>query len=117
MIFFVENLKSLKGRSSLVSTISARIKKRFQGSRTKKEKDGRSVKAMFYKCSAFIIEKGNKEIMEVILLIRKDDDGTIRYSLINDSRKSLERLSYMQGQRYFIERFFQEAKQQLGMNN
>ncbi len=48
-------------------------------------------------------------------MIRKDVDGIIRYSLSN-SRYKFAKLAYMQGQRYFIERAFQDAKQQVGLN-
>lgn len=107
----------VKGRSALVTTVSKRLKKTdYKEVELRKTRNGKAVKAMFYKCPAFILEKGNTQIMEVVLLIRKDNDGTIRYSITNDIGQSLERLAYMQGQRYFIERSFQEAKQQLGMN-
>lgn len=107
----------VKGRSALVTTVSKSIKKaKFKEVKLRKNRLGKAVKAMFYMCPAFIIEKGNKDIMEVRLLIRKDDDGTIRYSITNDTEKKLERIAYMQGKRYFIERSFQEAKQQFGMN-
>ena len=51
------------------------------------------------------------------LIVRRDTDtNEIKYSLSNAPvETSVERLAYMQGQRCFIERFFQDAKNQCGM--
>jgi SRSO17 transposase len=48
-------------------------------------------------------------------LIRKDFNGEISYHLTN-SRAHIQRLAYIQGQRYFVEQAFREAKQELGMD-
>ena len=51
------------------------------------------------------------------LVVRKDSEGCIKYSLSNAPAKtSLHRLLYMQGQRHFIERSFQDAKSHLGLD-
>ena len=56
--------------------------------------------------------------MELILLIRKDADGTIKYSLSNAPQDViLKELAYQQSKRYFIERNFQDAKQELGLDD
>ena len=57
----------------------------------------------------------DKTKSKLVLLIRKDEDGSLRYSLTN-SRKHLPKLAFMQVQRYFVERAFQDAKQQMGLN-
>jgi SRSO17 transposase len=51
-----------------------------------------------------------------LLIVRREADGSHKYSLSNapaDTR--WERLGYMQCQRFFIERAFQDAKSELGM--
>jgi SRSO17 transposase len=51
-----------------------------------------------------------------VLVVRQEQDGSFKYSLSNISAQtSWERLAYMQGQRYWIERSFQDAKSELGM--
>lgn len=50
------------------------------------------------------------------LVVRQDADGAFKYSLANCAvTTSWERLAYMQAQRYWIERGFQDAKSELGM--
>jgi SRSO17 transposase len=51
-----------------------------------------------------------------LLVVRREKDGTFKYSLSNASAKtSWERLGFMQAQRFWIERAFQDAKSELGM--
>jgi SRSO17 transposase len=51
-----------------------------------------------------------------LLIVRQEEDGTFKYSLSNCvSATSWERLGYMQAQRFWIERAFQDAKSELGM--
>lgn len=50
------------------------------------------------------------------LVVRQEQDGAFKYSLSNAAQQvSWERLGYMQAQRYWIERAFQDAKSELGM--
>jgi SRSO17 transposase len=50
------------------------------------------------------------------LVVRQEQDGTFKYSLSNAAEQvGWERLGYMQAQRYWIERAFQDAKSELGM--
>jgi len=52
------------------------------------------------------------------LLVRRESGkpDCIKYTLTNaGSDTTLERLAFMQGQRYFVERSFQNAKSYLGM--
>lgn len=50
------------------------------------------------------------------LVVRQEQDGTFKYSLSNAPETvTWERLGYMQTQRYWIERAFQDAKSELGM--
>jgi hypothetical protein len=51
-----------------------------------------------------------------LLIVRQEEDGTFKYSLSNCSpEKTWEQLGYMQAQRFWIERAFQDAKSELGM--
>ena len=50
------------------------------------------------------------------LVVRQEHDGTFKYSLSNAAPDTTwERLAYMQTQRFWIERAFQDAKSELGM--
>jgi SRSO17 transposase len=47
---------------------------------------------------------------------REEADGTFKYSLTNAPESTgIETLAYMQAQRFWIERAFQDAKSELGM--
>jgi SRSO17 transposase len=51
-----------------------------------------------------------------LLVVREEADGTFKYSLTNAPESpSWEHLAYMQAQRFWIERAFQDAKSELGM--
>jgi SRSO17 transposase len=51
-----------------------------------------------------------------LLIVRQESDGTFKYSLSNAAADTpWERLAYMQAQRFWIERSFQDAKSELGM--
>jgi hypothetical protein len=51
-----------------------------------------------------------------LLVVRQEADGACKYSLTNaPADSSWERLGYMQAQRCWIERCFQDAKSELGM--
>lgn len=79
-------------------------------------KDGTPIKTLFHFRTVYVVLKELGKVMEAKLLIRKDEDGTIRYALSNDLKASKHRLAFMHSQRYFIERSFQDTKQQLGLN-
>jgi SRSO17 transposase len=50
------------------------------------------------------------------LVAREEADGTFKYSLTNAPESTgIETLAYMQAQRFWIERAFQDAKSELGM--
>jgi SRSO17 transposase len=51
-----------------------------------------------------------------LLIVREEADGTFKYSISNAAADTTwERLAYMQAQRFWIERCFQDAKSELGM--
>ena len=60
---------------------------------------------------------GDSELpIEVWLLISERADGSVKYSLSNAERSiGFEALARRQGQRYFVERCFQDGKSHLGM--
>lgn len=61
-------------------------------------------------------ERGESKARKRRLLIRKDADGSLKFSLTNlPEGKALVEYAKAQGQRYWIEHAFHEAKSQLGM--
>lgn len=51
-----------------------------------------------------------------LLIVRQEADGTFKYSMSNAAADTpWKRLAYMQAQRFWIERCFQDAKSELGM--
>lgn len=55
----------------------------------------------------------------VLVISRNQSDNKIKYSLSNGDylTTSIQRFAYMQAQRYWVERAFQEAKSELGMSD
>jgi SRSO17 transposase len=61
-------------------------------------------------------EKPDTRARKRLLVVRQEADGSFKYSLSNaPSQTSWQRLGYMQAQRFWIERAFQDAKSELGM--
>jgi SRSO17 transposase len=61
-------------------------------------------------------EIGQPKARRRLLVVRKEADGSFKYSLTNAAANtSWERLGFMQAQRFWIERSFQDAKSELGM--
>jgi SRSO17 transposase len=79
-------------------------------------KEGTPIKTSYHVRTVYLSIKEHGTVIPAKLLIRKDNDGTIRYALSNDMKASKHRLAFMHSQRYFIERSFQDMKQQLGLN-
>lgn len=107
----------VKGKAVEVQSIKKKLSdKDFKKLAVRTTKEGEVVKALFYFQTVFIAIKEYTTVMEVKLIIRKDEDGKVHYILCNDLKASKHRLAFMHSQRYFIERSFQECKQQLGLN-
>jgi hypothetical protein len=71
------------------------------------------------RCPVWLLESGETEARswQLVVTREKGDPKTIKYSLSNAPRStSLPRLAYMQRQRYWVERAFQEAKNEAGMD-
>jgi SRSO17 transposase len=61
-------------------------------------------------------EVGRPKARRRLLVVRRERDGSFKYSLSNAAADtSWEQLGYMQAQRFWIERSFQDAKSELGM--
>lgn len=78
---------------------------------------GRLVREAVLK-KVWIWKKGASEVEETQLLIsRKSDKTEVKYSLCDEPQKelSVETALYRQMQRYWIERAFQEIKEQIGL--
>lgn len=107
----------VKGKSTTPQQIACSLKaKDFKKISVRITKEGSPVKTTCYSRTVYLALKEEGAILEVRLLIRKDEDGTIRYALSNNLKASIHRLAFMHSQRYFIERSFLELKQQLGLN-
>ena len=107
----------VKGKSTQVQKVMSTLKDRdFKKLSVRINKEGEPVKTSYHVRTVYLATKEKGAVMAVKLLIRKDDDGTIRYALSNDLKASMHRLGFMHSQRYFIERSFLELKQQLGLN-
>lgn len=76
------------------------------------------LKAMFRVIKVWVWDKDSENAKERLLIIRKDVNN-LKFSLTNftEQEASLEELAYMQGQRYWIERCFQENIGELGMTD
>lgn len=64
-------------------------------------------------------EKESHARKRVLVISRNDADNKIKYSLSNADMTiiPLQQLAYMQAQRYWIERAFQDSKSELGMSD
>jgi SRSO17 transposase len=61
-------------------------------------------------------EKDRARARQRMLVVRRDADDAFKYSLTNlTNNQPWERYAWMQGQRFWIEHAFHEAKSQLGM--
>lgn len=70
----------------------------------------------FYMMTVWHWSKAENRARQRQLLVRKDSDGSLKYSLTNlPPGNPLVYYASRQGQRYFIEHAFHEAKSQLGM--
>ena len=71
--------------------------------------------AYFHRVPVWVFDEKEMSKCRFISMIRKELNGDLSYHLTN-SKAHLPRLAFMQGQRYFVEQSFREAKQELGMD-
>jgi len=79
-----------------------------------------TLRADFLFCRVWIWNKAEEKARCWRLIVRREEgfDATIKYSLSNaPAITTKRRLAYMQGQRYFVERAFQDAKSHAGMDH
>lgn len=77
-----------------------------------------SIAAHFHKKKIWICtDKKSGKVIELQLIIRKDTDGTVKYSIANMRNKPLKQIAQRQGQRVFVEKIFEEGKNQLAMGD
>ena len=72
-----------------------------------------SLQAYFHRVKVQI--RVESKWLDLILLIRKDMDGKIKFSISNMDQDHIQELAKKQGQRIFIEQIFKEGKNQVGM--
>lgn len=74
------------------------------------------VRVLFWSQRAWIWPAGSETALGVWLCVTERADGTVKYSFCNAGEgTSPEELARRQGQRYFVERAFEDAKSHLGM--
>lgn len=75
------------------------------------------LRAMFCRKEIWVWDESLEQPEKRILLIRHDENKK-KYSLTNFTKETpIEELAFMQGQRYWIERSFQDNKNELGMTD
>jgi SRSO17 transposase len=91
----------------------------WQPTKIRHKSDGKILKALFHKAQVYILNPHTIRAQQFTLLLRKELDGSdIKYSLCwGKKEQKLETWAYRQSKRYFIEKSFREAKQELGMKD
>lgn len=108
----------LKGKALTVERVAKQIKESsYRNIILRVNKEGKAVKAKYYKIPVCIAEKEKGTVLQLLLVVRKNTDGTIKYILTNAINEKLERIAYMHGRRNIIEKTFKEGKQNLGMGD
>lgn len=75
-----------------------------------------ALRARVWVCPIWLWQFGWPQARRRLLVVRQELDGAYKYSLTNAAADTRwERLAYMQAQRFWIERCFQDAKSELGM--
>jgi len=73
------------------------------------------LKAHFHYAKVQVL--ADQKWMDLTLLIRKDMDGKVKFSLSNMHDDHIKELAQKQGQRIFVEQMFKEGKNQVGMGD
>jgi len=78
-----------------------------------------TIQARYHMRKVWVLHEPSKTLMALHLLIRKDADGKIKYSLgsFNDQKVTIHRMAKAQAQRVFVERVFEEGKNIVGMGD
>ncbi|MEQ8554319.1 MAG: IS701 family transposase, partial [Cyclobacteriaceae bacterium] len=76
------------------------------------------IRAYFHQKQVWICTDQHKgTLLKLQLIIRKDPDGTVKYSFCNMHTETLPQIAARQGQRVFVERIFEEGKNEIGMGD
>ena len=76
------------------------------------------IRALFHQKQVWICtDKQKGTLLKLQLIIRKDPDGKVKYSFSNMHQDSLSQIAARQGQRVFVERIFEEGKNEIGMGD
>ena len=75
------------------------------------------VVASFYWCDVQIRCSHTAKLFDLKLLVRKDKDGKMKYSLTNMLIDEIEELAQKQAQRIFVEQIFKEGKNLVGLGD
>jgi len=123
---YIPERVSQRGRKPSLSIINEKLWEARQYAGTLKECDWKQIqfrsgtkgklRGKFHFHKVWIWQKGEAQPMEVVLIMRRVGKQ-IKFSLTNYTLEEAthEELAYKQGQRYFIESAFKEAKSELGL--
>jgi len=104
------------GESIAVQALAARHFAKQARALIIRESTRAGVGAKIWVREAWLWDEPNQRARRRLLVVRQEADGAFKYSLSNASADTAwERLAYMQAQRFWIERAFQDAKSELGM--
>ncbi len=85
---------------------------------TFREGTKQKIRAHFHQKQVWICtDKQKGTLLKLQLIIRKNPDGEVKYSFCNMHQDSLPQIAARQGQRVFVERIFEEGKNQIGMGD
>lgn len=109
----------LRGEDPILIKVSELCSKHFQeNSRVVliRQTTRGQLRAPIWVCPVWVINRDQNQFRKRLLVVRQEEDKNFKYSLTNAPEDtSWERLAYMQGQRFWIEQAFQDAKSELGM--
>ena len=73
------------------------------------------LKARFHYVNVQVL--ADEKWLDLVLLIRRDCDGKVKFSLSNMHEDHIQELAEKQGQRVYVEQMFREGKNQIGMGD
>ena len=111
--YAVSNTKAKE--QSIQELVAQRFEKESRMVTIRKTSQG-SLEGPIWVCEVWVWDGSGDHARSRLLVVRKESDGKMKYSWSNfGNDTSWERLAYMQAQRYWIERVFEDAKSELGM--
>lgn len=107
-----------KTEDTPVKTYARKLSKHDWHSITIRNGIKKEIRAQFHSCRVWVCKDTKTgELLELKLLIRKDEDGKIKYSFTNMMEDRLDQLAIKQGERVFVEKIFEEGKNQVGLGD